>query len=110
MGANDGTKGSGFNAPQRLPFTQKGGNTSLQLKKVPQGANNITHLNNHFSKFGKIVNIQVSFWKQTTFYRSHRTVIYPTCLLYSLYKIINIIYYIIVTFMRFKFSSYSCKL
>lgn len=64
MGANDGTKGSGFNAPQRLPFTQKGGNTSLQLKKVPQGANNITHLNNHFSKFGKIVNIQVSFWKQ----------------------------------------------
>ncbi|XP_073990355.1 zinc finger protein swm isoform X3 [Rhodnius prolixus] len=61
MGANDGTKGSGFNAPQRLPFTQKGGNTSLQLKKVPQGANNITHLNNHFSKFGKIVNIQVGF-------------------------------------------------
>uniref|UniRef100_T1IBN0 C3H1-type domain-containing protein n=1 Tax=Rhodnius prolixus TaxID=13249 RepID=T1IBN0_RHOPR len=61
MGANDGTKGSGFNAPQRLPFTQKGGNTSLQLKKVPQGANNITHLNNHFSKFGKIVNIQLMY-------------------------------------------------
>ncbi|KAJ9594957.1 hypothetical protein L9F63_013741, partial [Diploptera punctata] len=36
-------------------------NCSLELKKVPRGLNNITHLNNHFSKFGKIVNIQVSF-------------------------------------------------
>ncbi|XP_066593102.1 RNA-binding protein 26 isoform X2 [Prorops nasuta] len=36
-------------------------NCSLELKKVPQGQNNITQLNNHFSKFGKIVNIQVNF-------------------------------------------------
>ncbi|KAK7869794.1 hypothetical protein R5R35_008321 [Gryllus longicercus] len=36
-------------------------NCSLELKKVPRGLNNITHLNNHFAKFGKIVNIQVSF-------------------------------------------------
>ncbi|XP_023311914.1 zinc finger protein swm isoform X3 [Anoplophora glabripennis] len=36
-------------------------NCSLELKKVPQGVNSITHLNNHFSKFGKIVNIQVQF-------------------------------------------------
>lgn len=36
-------------------------NCSLELKKVPRGLNNITQLNNHFSKFGKIVNIQVSF-------------------------------------------------
>lgn len=37
------------------------GNCSLELKKVPRSLNNITQLNNHFSKFGKIVNIQVSF-------------------------------------------------
>lgn len=36
-------------------------NCSLELKKVPPSANNITQLNNHFSKFGKIVNIQVNF-------------------------------------------------
>ncbi|XP_066991429.2 RNA-binding protein 26 isoform X2 [Anabrus simplex] len=36
-------------------------NCSLELKKVPRGMNNITHLNNHFAKFGKIVNIQVSY-------------------------------------------------
>lgn len=36
-----------------------GGNCSLELKKVPSGLNDIMHLNNHFSKFGKIVNIQV---------------------------------------------------
>ena len=36
-------------------------NCSLELKKVPRALNNITQLNNHFSKFGKIVNIQVNF-------------------------------------------------
>ncbi|CAG9815221.1 unnamed protein product [Phaedon cochleariae] len=36
-------------------------NCSLELKKVPTGLNSITHLNNHFSRFGKIVNIQVQF-------------------------------------------------
>lgn len=36
-------------------------NCSLELKKVPPGLNNITHLNNHFSKFGQIVNIQVFY-------------------------------------------------
>lgn len=38
-------------------------NCSLELKKVPPGLNNITHLNNHFSKFGQIVNIQVFYDK-----------------------------------------------
>ncbi|XP_026278261.1 zinc finger protein swm isoform X2 [Frankliniella occidentalis] len=37
------------------------GNCSLDVKKIPRGVNNITHLNNHFAKFGKIVNIQVQF-------------------------------------------------
>ncbi|CAB3362960.1 Hypothetical predicted protein [Cloeon dipterum] len=36
-------------------------NCALELKKVPRGLNNITHLNDHFAKFGKIVNIQVCF-------------------------------------------------
>lgn len=36
-------------------------NCSLELRKVPRGLNSIYHLNNHFCKFGKIVNIQVSY-------------------------------------------------
>uniref|UniRef100_A0A1L8DFL6 Putative rna-binding protein 27 isoform x2 n=1 Tax=Nyssomyia neivai TaxID=330878 RepID=A0A1L8DFL6_9DIPT len=36
-------------------------NCSLEIRKVPRGLNSITHLNNHFSKFGKIVNIQISY-------------------------------------------------
>lgn len=36
-------------------------NCSLELRKVPRGLNSIAHLNNHFCKFGKIVNIQVSY-------------------------------------------------
>nr|CAD7266537.1 unnamed protein product [Timema shepardi] len=36
-------------------------NSSLELKKIPSLLNDITHLNNHFSKFGKIVNIQVCY-------------------------------------------------
>lgn len=36
-------------------------NCSLELRKVPRGLNSIAHLNNHFSKFGKIVNIQISY-------------------------------------------------
>lgn len=36
-------------------------NCSLELRKVPRGMNSIAHLNNHFSKFGKIVNIQISY-------------------------------------------------
>lgn len=36
-------------------------NCSLELRKVPRGLNSIAHLNNHFCKFGKIVNIQVTY-------------------------------------------------
>lgn len=36
-------------------------NCSLEMRKVPRGLNSIFHLNNHFCKFGKIVNIQVSY-------------------------------------------------
>lgn len=47
--------------PQGARAKHNQGNCSLELKKVPRGVNNITHLNNHFAKFGKIVNIQVQF-------------------------------------------------
>lgn len=42
----------------RIPAQQ---NCSLELRKIPRGLNAIAHLNNHFSKFGKIINIQVSY-------------------------------------------------
>lgn len=31
----------------------------LEVRKVPRNLNNITQLNNHFSRFGNIVNLQV---------------------------------------------------
>ncbi|KFP85243.1 RNA-binding protein 27, partial [Apaloderma vittatum] len=36
-------------------------NTKLEVRKIPPELNNITQLNEHFSKFGNIVNIQVAF-------------------------------------------------
>ncbi|KAM3955589.1 zinc finger protein swm [Aphomia sociella] len=45
----------------RPPLPANAANCSLEVKKVPRGMNDITHLNNHFSKFGKIVNIQVCY-------------------------------------------------
>lgn len=54
-------KKSSFDFARLGPRHKNPNNCSLELKKVPRGLNNITHLNNHFSKFGKIVNIQVSF-------------------------------------------------
>lgn len=57
-------------AKRKVPLTSRLGppgrvamqqNCSLELRKVPRGLNSIAHLNNHFCKFGKIVNIQVSY-------------------------------------------------
>ena len=42
-------------------------NTTLELRKVPRELNNIAKLNEHFSKFGTIVNLQVR--KITVFYK-----------------------------------------
>ncbi|KAF2359100.1 RNA recognition motif domain [Trinorchestia longiramus] len=36
-------------------------NCSIELRKIPRGINTITHLNSHFQKFGKIVNMQVQY-------------------------------------------------
>ncbi|CAH0712848.1 unnamed protein product, partial [Brenthis ino] len=47
--------------PSKPPLPANAANCSLEVKKVPRGLNDITHLNNHFSKFGKIVNIQVCY-------------------------------------------------
>ncbi|XP_071442055.1 RNA-binding protein 26 isoform X2 [Hetaerina americana] len=54
-------KKTGFDYSRLGPRKNNPNNCSLELKKVPRGLNNITHLNNHFAKFGKIVNIQVSY-------------------------------------------------
>ena len=34
---------------------------TLEIRKIPQELNTITKLNEHFGKFGNIVNIQVHF-------------------------------------------------
>lgn len=54
-------KKSGFDFNRLGPRSKNPVNCSLELKKVPRGLNNITHLNNHFGKFGKIVNINVCY-------------------------------------------------
>uniref|UniRef100_A0A1B6CQA6 C3H1-type domain-containing protein n=1 Tax=Clastoptera arizonana TaxID=38151 RepID=A0A1B6CQA6_9HEMI len=47
--------------PRRGMISKQSSNCSLELKKIPPGLNSIMHLNDHFAKFGKIVNIQVCF-------------------------------------------------
>ncbi|XP_036403903.1 RNA-binding protein 27-like isoform X1 [Megalops cyprinoides] len=52
-----------FNNQQKPGFQKKNhyANTKLEVRKIPRDLNNITKLNEHFSKFGTIVNIQVVF-------------------------------------------------
>ncbi|XP_033834198.1 RNA-binding protein 27 [Periophthalmus magnuspinnatus] len=53
----------GFNNQHKGPFPKRIHyvNTKLEVRKIPRELNNITKLNEHFSKFGTIVNIQVVF-------------------------------------------------
>ncbi|CAL8265478.1 unnamed protein product [Merluccius merluccius] len=53
----------GFNSQHKPPFPKRNHyvNTKLEVRKIPRELNNITKLNEHFSKFGTIVNIQVVF-------------------------------------------------
>ncbi|XP_043928850.1 RNA-binding protein 26 isoform X2 [Protopterus annectens] len=44
--------------PKKVPYS--GENTRLSLRRVPSELNNISKLNEHFSKFGTIVNLQVA--------------------------------------------------
>ncbi|XP_066501354.1 RNA-binding protein 27 isoform X3 [Hoplias malabaricus] len=52
-----------FNSQHKSTFPKKNYyvNTKLEVRKIPRDLNNITKLNEHFSKFGTIVNIQVVF-------------------------------------------------
>ncbi|XP_029304776.1 LOW QUALITY PROTEIN: RNA-binding protein 27 [Cottoperca gobio] len=52
-----------FNNQQKNTFPKRYYyvNTKLEVRKIPRELNNITKLNEHFSKFGTIVNIQVVF-------------------------------------------------
>ena len=38
-----------------------GGASKLLVKNIPSGLNTIAHINNHFTRFGTLVNVQVSF-------------------------------------------------
>ncbi|XP_035289551.1 RNA-binding protein 27-like [Anguilla anguilla] len=52
-----------LNNQHKLTMQKKShyGNTKLEVCKIPRDLNNITKLNEHFSAFGTIVNIQVAF-------------------------------------------------
>ncbi|XP_074527522.1 RNA-binding protein 27 isoform X2 [Halichoeres trimaculatus] len=53
----------GFNNQHKSSFPKRYHyvNTKLEVRRIPRELNNITKLNEHFSKFGTIVNIQVVF-------------------------------------------------
>ncbi len=50
-------------AATRGGFRGRGGRGSKQLavRNIPPQVNNIAHLNNHFAKFGNLVNVQIQF-------------------------------------------------
>lgn len=50
-----------FNNQHKSSFPKRNHyvNTKLEVRKIPRELNNIAKLNEHFSKFGTIVNIQV---------------------------------------------------
>ncbi|XP_028655410.1 LOW QUALITY PROTEIN: RNA-binding protein 26 [Erpetoichthys calabaricus] len=54
-----------FNKPNNQGFQKKiqfgAENTKLEVRKIPLELNNISKLNEHFSKFGTIVNLQVAY-------------------------------------------------
>lgn len=70
---NDDINGNQENQKRKLPMNARLGprmnqggqntapNCSLELRKIPRGLNVISHLNDHFSKFGKITNIQIAY-------------------------------------------------
>ncbi|KAM9321550.1 LOW QUALITY PROTEIN: RNA-binding protein 26 [Gastrophryne carolinensis] len=52
-------RANAINFPKKVPFMNE--NTKLELRRVPPELNNISKLNEHFSKFGKLVNLQVAY-------------------------------------------------
>ncbi|XP_029354260.1 RNA-binding protein 26 isoform X5 [Echeneis naucrates] len=53
-----------FNKPNHQGYHKRGPfspNTKLHVRQIPHELNNISKLNEHFSKFGTIVNLQVAF-------------------------------------------------
>ncbi|KAM7374591.1 hypothetical protein PAMP_007238 [Pampus punctatissimus] len=64
-----------FNNQHKSSFPKRNHyvNTKLEVRKIPRELNNITKLNEHFSKFGTIVNIQVKsiIYKPTKGYGFH---------------------------------------
>ncbi|XP_054829581.1 RNA-binding protein 26 isoform X2 [Eublepharis macularius] len=72
IGAGDGVSAKknwfdkqNFNRTNSPAFQKKvqfgNENTKLELRKVPPELNNISKLNEHFSKFGNLVNLQVAY-------------------------------------------------
>lgn len=63
-------RGANINVGRRFGQNQGAGTVlkALQVRKIPPHLNNITKLNEHFGKFGQIINIQVSchfMWVRT---------------------------------------------
>ncbi|PIO30370.1 hypothetical protein AB205_0117730 [Aquarana catesbeiana] len=52
-------RGNPPNFPKKAPFHSE--NTKLELRRIPSELNNISRLNEHFSKFGTLVNLQVAY-------------------------------------------------
>ena len=55
-GFRGGFRGRGGGRGGRMPPPQ------LAVRNIPPHVNNIAHLNNHFARFGTLVNVQVRHW------------------------------------------------
>ncbi|CAG2183784.1 unnamed protein product, partial [Oppiella nova] len=66
MGMRGGMRGGrghmgrgGYRGHMRRVVNDNSDKTCLEVRKIPSNLNSILHLNQHFSKFGSIVNLQV---------------------------------------------------
>lgn len=48
-------------SPRKVPKKFNNNRSTLEVRKIPQHLNTISMLNSHFSKFGRIVNLQVGY-------------------------------------------------
>ncbi|RWS31141.1 RNA-binding protein 26-like protein, partial [Leptotrombidium deliense] len=60
-GHRGGYQKGGYHHHKRLVSTESAEKCTLEVRKIPAAQNTITHLNQHFSKFGQIVNLQVCY-------------------------------------------------
>ncbi|UJR08466.1 hypothetical protein I4U23_012735 [Adineta vaga] len=58
---NDGHHNRGRRRPWQKSDSSSSGSVKLEIRKIPVESNTISKLNEHFSKFGTVTNVQIAF-------------------------------------------------